>query len=205
MSYSDFPMMRITALSLSKRTLAYGVGINDADYIVSPVVDGKQITCPIYKTWMSMLKRCYCKHYLIQQPTYAGCYVYEEWKIFSNFRNWVLTQDWEDKQLDKDILFAGNKVYSPETCLFVRHRLNVFIVAKDSVHLNLPLGVMKLRGNYKAQASFDGVKWRSETYSNPEDAHRAYLKKKIEYLYEVIEPSDDPRILPALLLRYKEK
>ena len=33
-------------------------------------------------------------------------------------------QDWEGKFIDKDLLFPGNKVYGPDTCVFVTRQLN---------------------------------------------------------------------------------
>ena len=59
-------------------------------------------------------------------PTYKGCSVSEEWLRFSNFKRWMEKQDWDGKQLDKDILFEGNKVYSAETCVFVTSVVNSF-------------------------------------------------------------------------------
>ena len=105
--------------------LVYGVGINDAEYVVVKReevgnVDGKRKRktvwrCPFYKTWSSMLRRCYSTKYQERCPTYMGCSVSEEWHTFSVFRNWMESQDWQDTQLDKDLLVEGNKVYSPET------------------------------------------------------------------------------------------
>lgn len=64
------------------KKLVYGVGVNDADYVVQvkETVDcangkrkQKQVwTCPFYKTWKSMLKRCYCEKAKINIPTYSG-------------------------------------------------------------------------------------------------------------------------------------
>lgn len=42
--------------------------------------------------------------------------------------------------LDKDILVAGNKIYSPETCLFVPNRINSLLIRGVKTG-PLPLGV----------------------------------------------------------------
>lgn len=115
-------------IKLGVPKLVCGVGINDADYVFQKwetiIVNGKRKQkliweCDFYRTWKSMLARCYSIKTQERQPTYKGCSVSDEWLTFSVFKNWMEKQDWEDKQLDKDLLFEGNKVYSSETCVFV--------------------------------------------------------------------------------------
>ena len=113
---------------MKPKKLVCGVGINDADYAVQKLetvgyADGKRKqrlvwVCPYYQTWIDMLKRCYSDKLQERQPTYKGCSVSEEWLTFSAFKVWMEKQDFERKQLDKDLLFEGNKVYSAETCVF---------------------------------------------------------------------------------------
>ena len=110
----------------SKESLVYGVGINDADYPVSARDEnGKEWRCPFYKTWKNMLARCYSPAFQRNQPLYKGCSVDERWHRFSHFKSWMLEQDWEDKQLDKDRKFEGNQVYGPDTCQFLSRGENV--------------------------------------------------------------------------------
>ncbi len=66
-----------------------------------------------------MLQRCYSESYLNKRPSYRGCSVCEEWKTFSNFMAWMKNKNMENLELEKDILVPGNKLYSPETCVFV--------------------------------------------------------------------------------------
>jgi len=105
--------------SLSLRKLIYGIGINDSEYITDYKVDGKRLRCPYYKTWMDMLNRCYSDNYQSKHPTYIGCTVTEEWHTFSVFKEWIISKKWESKELDKDVLIIGNKIYSQKTCIFV--------------------------------------------------------------------------------------
>ncbi len=111
--------------SLAFRKLVCGVGINDADYLTYPVIDGERVMCPIYRTWVNMIQRCHSHKCQSKHPTYKGCTTCKEWRLFSNFRAWMLTQDWQGKQLDKDILVKGNKIYSAETCCFVTQEENI--------------------------------------------------------------------------------
>ena len=100
-------------MKMKPKKLVYGVGINDADYSVAKTevighVDGKRKQkrvwgCPYYEVWANMLKRCYSAKCQGKQPTYKGCSVSEEWLRFSNFGRWMEVQDFEGKQLDKDL------------------------------------------------------------------------------------------------------
>ena len=105
----------------SKESIVYGVGINDADYQVSK----GSWRCPFYKHWKNMLARCYSPAFQRNQPLYVGCTVDPRWHRFSHFRSWMETQDWEGKQLDKDRKVLGNKVYGPDTCLWLTRKENL--------------------------------------------------------------------------------
>ena len=72
-----------------------------------------------YLTWMNMLERCYSMKSLARNTTYVGCTVVEEWHNFQNFAKWFEENYIEGYHLDKDIKVEGNKVYGPDTCLFV--------------------------------------------------------------------------------------
>ncbi len=72
-----------------------------------------------YKTWTGMLERCYSDKLHTKNPTYIGCTVCPEWHNFQVFAEWYDKHYIEGHHLDKDIKVNGNKVYSPETCLFV--------------------------------------------------------------------------------------
>ena len=76
-----------------------------------------------YKTWYQMLRRCYDEKQLNRNTSYKGCTVCEEWHNFQNFAKWYEENyykiDGETMALDKDILSKDNKIYSPETCIFV--------------------------------------------------------------------------------------
>ncbi len=103
--------------------LVYGVGVNDADYKVQKfkTENGKKIQlwiCPFYSKWKEMLRRCYSIQEKERSPCYTQASTVEHWHIFSNFKSWMETQDWEGKQLDKDLLVKDNKTYGPDTCLF---------------------------------------------------------------------------------------
>lgn len=98
----------------------YGVG----DY--SNRINGKKN--PSYVTWFSMMNRCYNDEYEYWQYSYKGCQVCEEWHNYQNFAKWYEDNYYDYKEgleLDKDIVKYGNKLYSPETCIFVPKAVNV--------------------------------------------------------------------------------
>jgi len=77
-----------------------------------------------YTAWFNMLTRCYCDTYHIKYPTYKCCTVSPEWLNFQTFADWFEANYEESFDLDKDIKVKGNKVYSPEFCVFVAEAVN---------------------------------------------------------------------------------
>ena len=81
--------------------------------------------------WHNMYNRCYREDYLEKNPQYKGCSICDEWlNDREAFYNWVAENyyiiDGEQIDLDKDILVKGNKVYSPDTCIFAPHVINTY-------------------------------------------------------------------------------
>jgi len=184
----------------------FGVGINDLSRPIYPKLNGKRVMCPFYNRWLNMLRRCYCPKYQLRFPTYVGCSVAEEWLLFSNFERWMKTQDWEGKELDKDLLKAGNKLYSPDFCVFIPQELNTFTTDSRANRGEYPLGVYLHRGSgrFKAQCSnpLTGRQEHLGYFDNPEDAHKAWRKRKHELALIYADQQTDPRVAEALRTRY---
>lgn len=195
-----------------------GIGINDADYIIHEYrfeinEDGKKLriptwTCPYYTRWTNMLKRCYDPLHRAAFPTYEGCYVCDEWIYFTNFKAWMEQQDWQGNQLDKDILFPGNKVYSPDTCVFVSPKVNSFILEHNAGRGPWPLGVSqeKKTGKFIAQC-YPVLRTKANSkigiFDTPEEAHQAWLTYKTEQAYILASMQSDQRVAKALIDRYE--
>lgn len=77
-----------------------------------------------YNTWADMIQRCYDPKWHKKKPTYRDCSVCEEWYNYQVFSEWFEKNYIEGFHLDKDIKVNGNRVYSPETCLFVSPKDN---------------------------------------------------------------------------------
>ena len=197
------------------KATVHGVGINDSGYVVQKKetirgIDGKWKqrlvwVCPYYRAWQNMLGRAYSKSFQEKQPTYIGCSVSEEWKTFSNFRKWMLAQDWEGKQLDKDLLVEGNKVYSEETCVFVSRAVNNFMIDSDAERGEWLIGVVwhKRANKFQAQVQNPVTKKQEHLglFVNEIEAHNAWLKRKLELAHLLAAEQTDERVAKALIMR----
>ena len=182
--------------------LVFGVGINDADYTVQPRINGTHARCPFYTKWHSMLRRCYSPIALANNPTYQGCVVCDEWIYFSNFKEWMETQDWEGKQLDKDF-FGNGSIYSPSTCCFVEHWLNVLFNDHAKKRGLYPIGVSKHGNKFQTHLGVNGRRTRIGYFSTPEEASVSYQKAKREYVIEKMKDYPNQRIKQAVLRKVK--
>ena len=195
------------------RKLIYGVGINDADYDVHECanVSGKWKNiwrCPFYKTWTNMLYRCYSEKAQSKHPTYKSCRVCDEWLVFSNFKAWMETQDWEGKHLDKDVLKGGNKTYCPEWCIFVDRNINNFVTDRGNYRGEYMIGVSWHKSGCKFVSQCRNPFTHKNEYlgyfTNELEAHLAWKSRKHELacLLADSEYCTDPRLAEALRTRY---
>lgn len=196
------------------KRMVCGVGVNDADYVVKigKVVDGKQKIiwrCPVYRTWASMLERCYSRKYQSIRPTYIGCSVSKEWLKFSEFRDWMISQDYDGMALDKDILFPGNKVYSQNSCAFVLPSINAFVNDLSASRGEWPLGVYWDRRSSKFASRccnpFTGKQEYLGLFDCHNEAHEVWRSRKHQFACIYASNEKDPRISKALLNRYANK
>ena len=106
----------------------------------------------VYKTWHHMLRRCYDEKFHEKYPTYKDCEVYEEWHNFQKYGKWFSDNyyeiDNETMCLDKDILVKHNKIYSPETCVFVPETINLLFTKCDKARGESVIGATLFKGKY---------------------------------------------------------
>jgi hypothetical protein len=194
--------IEITA-NKNNRKLVYGTGINDAWYKIEIKINNKSTKCPFYKRWHHMLERCYSVKYQKNFPTYTGCSVCAEWLTFSNFKAWMIKQDWQGKCLDKDLLSQGNKVYSPDMCLFVSNEINVLLTDSKATRGIHPRGVSfnKRNNKFQSELSVNGKPKRLGGFDSPEKAHEVYKKAKYALIKATALKQLEP--LKSALLAYK--
>lgn len=195
-----------------KKQLVCGAGINDLPHVLKKCIkvngEWKAIWhCPYYVKWQNVVIRCFSDVQKKRQPTYKDCTIDPDWLYASKFKAWMEKQDWEGKELDKDLLIKGNKHYGPETCLFINKRLNNFLTDRVNYRGDWPIGVTwhKSANCFVAQCSDPFKRKVSQhlgCFTCPHEAHRAWLAKKHEYACELAGLETDIRIIEALRTRY---
>lgn len=158
-----------------------GVGyIGDGEY---KVIKNGKIT-KTYATWRHMLQRCYDSKFQEKHPSYKGCTVCNEWLNFQNFAKWYEKNYYEidDKKmcLDKDILVKGNKVYSPETCVFVPDDINSLFTKRNVDRGKFPIGVSfhKSSNKYIVNCNINGKLKNLGYFKTTVDAFNKYKEAK---------------------------
>jgi hypothetical protein len=162
--------------------------------------DGKYLTrngakdTKEYKTWYGMLERCYSGNKQKSSPTYIGCKVCDEWLNFQVFAEWYNSQPYSHKQdikfdLDKDLLIDGNKIYSPETCILIPSIINMqFANIGKGIHLP-GANWLPDRNKFMARGPRieDGKQSTLGYFSLEEEAHKAYINAKENYIQKLAE------------------
>lgn len=180
----EFKRVSVTINSTRNRKLVYGVGVNDSQYSVSAVIDGKKAMCPIYSKWRHMLGRCYDDGVQKKQPTYIGCTVCSDWLNFSSYLRWYDNNHIEGFDVDKDIKIKGNKHYSPNTCLFVSRGVNSLLTDCGSLRGDYPIGVSyrKDNGMFRSRVNSGDRSINLGQFDSAEKAHYAYKIAKNEQI-----------------------
>lgn len=145
-----------------------------------------------YKTWFSMLQRCYDNKFQEKHPSYKGCGVCEEWLNFQNFAEWYEKNyykvDNEQMCLDKDILNKNNKIYSPNTCIFVPQSINKLFTKRQNDRGKYPIGVTcKINNKFSSNCNINGKRKFLGYFDNENYAFEAYKKFKEDYIKEKAE------------------
>lgn len=130
--------------------------------------------------WRDMLRRCYADESKKKRPTYIGCSVYKEWHNAQNFFKWFKENYYEIRNeqmcLDKDILIKGNKIYSPDTCVFVPQFINKLFITSNKNRGSCVIGVTYNKQNKKFASRCYNT--HLGYYKNEIDAFNAYKNFK---------------------------
>jgi hypothetical protein len=160
--------------------------------------------------YFGMLLRCNLTEDLAisrGSKSYMGCTYHQDWNTSKSFCEWAEKQigshniDWE---LDKDILFKGNKIYGPDTCCFVPSEVNVALTKSNAKRGLYPIGVRKVSKGRRFSAQIGGTKSKTHlgTFDTPEEAFFAYKTAKEVYIKSLaLKYKDelDPRAFQALM------
>lgn len=165
-----------------------------------------------YGFYHNITTRCFNSNYKDIEKTYQDVTICEEWKNFQNFAKWVENNYYEVKNetmcIDKDILVKGNKIYSPETCIFVPKSINSLFVSGKTTRGDLPIGVAleKSTGKFKALCGNGHNKQiYLGCYNTPEEAFRVYKNYKERVIKQVADEYKPyiPKKLYDAMYRYE--
>ena len=175
----------------------YGVGVKGTEVTVDK--NGERLES--YICWKSMLCRCYSAKHQKRYPSYKGCSVCDEWLYYPNFKKFYNENyyeiDGKTSQLDKDILVKGNKIYSPETCIFVPKFINTLFTKSQKIRGDFPVGVCYDKTNKKYKAHLSVFKNGKSTQKNlgyfdtPEEAFEVYKRAKEDYIKKIADEYKD--------------
>ena len=140
----------------------------------------------IYKIWNRILQRCYSEKYHKRHPAYKYATVCKEWHNFQIFAKWCEYNYIDGYDLDKDLL-GGDKIYSPETCIFIPPALNAFLANNHSTNKSGYIGVSWDNARNKWDACItdgNGKNNRIGYYTDIKDASAAYKAQRKIYAQE---------------------
>ena len=195
--------------NIKRRKLICGVGINDAPYstFLGYTQEGKQIRCPFYIKWKSLIQRCYSetnwkqtnKHGYLKNAQYEFCEVVDEWHRFTNFKSWMEKQDWEGKHLDKDILVPENTIYGPDTCMFIPPHINTMLVDQKAGKYGKGVWRDKRSNIFRAQIRVNGKRTTRGSFATAEEAEELYSKLRREEIIKEANKLSDIKLKNALI------
>jgi hypothetical protein len=159
-----------------------------------------------YLLWKTMLVRCYDPKKADYYRTYLDKDVCEHWYNYQNFAYWCQDQAGFNLpyfELDKDILVPGNKIYSPETCVFVPREVNCLFTGYRPKKNNLPRGVVMAKLRYRVHCpNVEGGQVYVGQYKTLEEAvevYRTNIKEVMNFYADKYKDIVDPRVCKALL------
>lgn len=169
-----------------------------------PHADNNGVQFKKYTTWQHMIGRCYCEAKRESHLAYSECTVCEEWHNFQNFADWYEKNfydigDGTRMHIDKDVLVKGNKVYSPETCIFLPQRINMMFTTKAKrIDADLPNAIYRSKTGYKS--AYNGKSLGVfKTLEEAIDIHQIAKRKHIKQVVEEYKDRLPPYICEVLL------
>lgn len=197
-----------------KTKLVNGWGVNDVNYPVQKFskIDGKRTLayiCPYYEKWKQMVRRVYSEQFKKKRPSYHGASIWEGWKYLSKFIEWVDSQpnrNWQNCDLDKDLMSGCDKIYSPDTCCFVTKQVNIFLKSSGIRRGPCRIGVSYRKRDRKYQSKCNNPFTAKEVYlgyfESEQEAYSAYLKQKHIYACMLADLESDQKVADALRTKF---
>ncbi|AUS00499.1 DNA-binding domain protein [Vibrio phage 1.276.O._10N.286.54.E4] len=181
-------------------------------YSVGFIGDGRfksQYKCKngdAYKSWLSMMQRCYSEKSRKKNPTYSDCYVCDEWHNFQNFASWYEDnhpKDGGNYEIDKDFRVVGNKKYSPEACILIPKHVNTFTTDCRASRGKYLIGVTfdNQTGKFRSQCQNPITRKRVDLgrFDCEIEAHTAWRDKKYEMAIALADSQGRVEVKKAIL------
>lgn len=179
-----------------------------------------------HKRWKNLLDRAKYNSKDHNRLAYVDVSICDEWLNYSNFEKWYEENyyevDDERMDIDKDILVKGNRVYSPETCIFAPQAINQLFEMKTiksvSHHFTdknlspkgeyLPVGITWCNEKQKYRASLNIGNRKVKNlgrFNTIEEAFAVYKQAKEARIKEVAEQYKDkiPQKLYDAMINWK--
>lgn len=144
-----------------------------------------------YKIWADMLNRCYKTNTNRRRDVnYLDCSVCNEWLYFENFVQWYnnnisMIHTNEKICIDKDLLHKHNKIYSPNNCVLIPEKINIFLTTSKYARGKYPIGVTYDKDTNKFSClccdPLNRYPRRIGRFNTPEEAFYKYKQTKEQY------------------------
>jgi len=175
-------------------------GIMKFDIDIPTAVNGT--VEPWYRAAYDMTLRCMPKFWA-KCPTYQGCSVGGEFLNVSGFKKWFDANYVKGWQLDKDILFPGNKMYHELFCIYAQQWLNNLLTDCGASRGLYPIGVSRHGAGFQAQLSRGRINGKRVSdnlgkYATVEEAAQVYRWHKTLHIRSKYPLIQDPRIIKGL-------
>lgn len=182
--------------------LVYGVGVNQRSTCGPSsfkVAEGKWEMFPEYQMWKGIMNRCFSTKEKVRRPACLESKCCDEWKDRKNFQDWYYSHsehmDINDRalQVDKDLCFINNQLYSPETSLLVPQYVNLSIrkLSTDVPWVSKTPKTCRMLNDFRKPWQYNilcgEVSYKKSGFCTQLEAHMEAQIYKIEYLYGILE------------------
>lgn len=172
-TYKNFKLGKIRS---PYHTTYFGVGYRGVGEYTMSNKDGSSTKAA--QCWTDMLDRCYGIKHKEKYKMYSECYVDKAWHNFQNFAKWYYDNIYDCKEtlnLDKDIKYKNNNIYSADTCLMVPQSINKHAICGNGCSWH------KRDKIWQAYIIEDNKQRWLGKFDEKEAAHKVFLEAKNKY------------------------
>lgn len=133
-----------------------------------------------YNIWSNIVSRCNRGYAKLHEDFYT----FDSWLGWAKEQKGFMEKDGNDNifQLDSDLFSTDEKMYSPNTCVFIPREING-ICKPNMIRSGLPRGVFPLGGkvkSYKVSIRIDGITKHIGNYKTIEEASAVSKQARLD-------------------------